>query len=75
MHANLVAPVLQSQGTEEQKAKWLPLARNFSITGSYAQTELGHGENGMLHVKKHGLGTGPSHQYPCAITRNLYKGS
>lgn len=34
---------VQGQGTVEQKAKWLPLAKNFSIIGAYAQTELGHG--------------------------------
>ena len=35
---------VQSQGTEEQKAKWLPLAKDFKIFGAYAQTELGHGK-------------------------------
>ena len=36
-------PTLETQATEEQKAKWLPKARNYEIIGTYAQTELGHG--------------------------------
>ena len=38
-------PAIEGQGTEEQAAKWLPLARSFSIIGCYAQTEMGHGSN------------------------------
>ena len=34
---------LQSQGTEEQKKKWLPLTQDHRILGGYAQTEMGHG--------------------------------
>lgn len=34
---------MQGQASNIQKAKWLPLANNFSIIGAYAQTELGHG--------------------------------
>ncbi|KAM4720848.1 peroxisomal acyl-coenzyme A oxidase 2 [Rhinophrynus dorsalis] len=30
-------------GTDEQIAKWIPLANNYNILGTYAQTELGHG--------------------------------
>ncbi|KAK7092005.1 hypothetical protein V1264_009616 [Littorina saxatilis] len=29
--------------SEEQKAKWLPLMKNFRLVGTYAQTEMGHG--------------------------------
>ncbi|XP_073251487.1 peroxisomal acyl-coenzyme A oxidase 1-like [Porites lutea] len=36
-------PTIKSQGTPEQKAKWLPLAESYQIIGTYAQTELGHG--------------------------------
>ncbi|KAJ7388681.1 Acyl-coenzyme A oxidase (Acyl-CoA oxidase) [Desmophyllum pertusum] len=36
-------PTLKGQGSEEQKAKWLPLAESYQIIGTYAQTELGHG--------------------------------
>ena len=35
---------IKGQGSEEQKAKWLPLAESFQIIGTYAQTEIGHGE-------------------------------
>ncbi len=35
---------VQGQGSEEQKKKWLPLAKDYSIIGAYAQTELGHGQ-------------------------------
>lgn len=30
-------------GTDEQITKWIPLAENYNIIGTYAQTELGHG--------------------------------
>ncbi|XP_062978164.1 peroxisomal acyl-coenzyme A oxidase 2 isoform X2 [Elgaria multicarinata webbii] len=30
-------------GTDEQIAKWIPLAKKLYILGTYAQTELGHG--------------------------------
>ncbi len=33
------------QGNDEQVAFWVPKLLNFEITGSYAQTELGHGSN------------------------------
>jgi acyl-CoA oxidase len=33
------------QGNEQQMRFWLPRIMNFEITGSYAQTELGHGSN------------------------------
>ncbi|KAL8212789.1 UNVERIFIED_CONTAM: hypothetical protein K2H54_058684 [Gekko kuhli] len=32
-------------GTDEQIAKWIPLAEKHYIAGTYAQTELGHGTN------------------------------
>src|SRR3990167_9101199 len=31
------------QGTKEQQDYWLPLAENYKVIGTYAQTELGHG--------------------------------
>lgn len=34
---------MQHNGTAEQQAQWLPLARAGKILGTYAQTELGHG--------------------------------
>ncbi|GMJ11001.1 acyl-CoA oxidase 1 [Hibiscus trionum] len=38
-------PAIKANGSEEQKAKWLPLAYKVKILGCYAQTELGHGSN------------------------------
>ncbi|XP_069107205.1 peroxisomal acyl-coenzyme A oxidase 1-like [Argopecten irradians] len=43
VHSHMFIPTIEKLGTEEQKRKWLPLAKNFSIIGTYAQTELGHG--------------------------------
>lgn len=36
---------LIGQGSDEQIQYWVPKLMNFEITGSYAQTELGHGSN------------------------------
>ncbi|EMD88691.1 hypothetical protein COCC4DRAFT_60646 [Bipolaris maydis ATCC 48331] len=41
--AILFEPAVQHNGTAEQQAQWLPLARAGKILGTYAQTELGHG--------------------------------
>ena len=41
---------VQGQCNEEQKEKWLELARNYDIIGAYAQTELGHGKTIILLV-------------------------
>jgi acyl-CoA oxidase len=41
--AVLFEPAMEHNGTEEQKAQWLPLARSGKILGTYTQTELGHG--------------------------------
>ncbi|XP_013925923.1 PREDICTED: peroxisomal acyl-coenzyme A oxidase 1 isoform X2 [Thamnophis sirtalis] len=43
VHFGMFLPTLQSQCTDAQKKKWLPLASRFQIIGTYAQTELGHG--------------------------------
>ena len=40
--------VVLGQGSEEQQARWLQKIRTFEFTGTYAQTELGHG----LYSKK-----------------------
>lgn len=45
LHLSMFTNVIENQTTPEQKAKWLPMARNLEIIGTYAQTELGHGTN------------------------------
>ena len=37
-------PTIQSQGTDEQREKWIPLIRDYRVIGAYAQTEMGHGK-------------------------------
>lgn len=39
----MFVPTLRNFGTPEQVAEWGDKAWNCNITGSYAQTELGHG--------------------------------
>eukprot|EP01129_Flabellula_baltica_P014140 TRINITY_DN6718_c0_g1_i1.p1 TRINITY_DN6718_c0_g1~~TRINITY_DN6718_c0_g1_i1.p1 ORF type:complete len:662 (-),score=162.81 TRINITY_DN6718_c0_g1_i1:13-1998(-) len=45
LHHAMFLPTLRGQMSDEQKAKWLPLAENYQILGTYGQTELGHGSN------------------------------
>ncbi|KAK3795349.1 hypothetical protein RRG08_019623 [Elysia crispata] len=45
LHTDMFIPALQRLTSEEQRAKWLPLALKHNIIGTYAQTELGHGTN------------------------------
>ncbi|GMJ15075.1 acyl-CoA oxidase 1 [Hibiscus trionum] len=45
LHWGMFIPAIKGSGTEEQKAKWLPMAYKMQIIGCYAQTELGHGSN------------------------------
>jgi acyl-CoA oxidase len=45
LHQAMFIPTIESQGTPQQRRKWLPLARMFNIIGCYAQTEMGHGSN------------------------------
>ncbi|RUS77078.1 hypothetical protein EGW08_015161 [Elysia chlorotica] len=45
LHTDMFIPALQRLTSEEQREKWLPLALNHDIIGTYAQTELGHGTN------------------------------
>ncbi|KAG6614606.1 Acyl-coenzyme A oxidase [Phytophthora cinnamomi] len=45
VHRAMFIPTLENQGDDEQRAKWLPLAKSYKILGAYAQTELGHGSN------------------------------
>lgn len=43
LHLSMFVPTIENQASEMQKEKWMPLIRNYSIIGTYAQTELGHG--------------------------------
>eukprot|EP00058_Branchiostoma_floridae_P016915 XP_002602403.1 hypothetical protein BRAFLDRAFT_274976 [Branchiostoma floridae] len=43
LHTSMFLPTLRGQATAEQKAKWLKMAENYAIIGTYAQTEMGHG--------------------------------
>lgn len=45
LHHTMFIPGIERLATDEQKAKWLPLAQSYKILGTYAQTELGHGTN------------------------------
>ncbi|VDM36834.1 unnamed protein product [Toxocara canis] len=49
LHYVMFIPTLQGQTDDEQLNHWLPLAVSRSIIGTYAQTELGHG-NGKLET-------------------------
>ncbi|XP_066452702.1 peroxisomal acyl-coenzyme A oxidase 2-like isoform X2 [Eleutherodactylus coqui] len=40
---NVFRKTLNALGSDEQIAKWMPLAMDYKILGTYAQTELGHG--------------------------------
>jgi len=43
LHTTMFIPTLESQASPEQKEKWLPKATSYEIIGTFAQTELGHG--------------------------------
>ena len=45
VHLSMFLPLLEYHTNNKQREKWLPLAKNFSIIGAYAQTELSHGSN------------------------------
>ncbi|XP_039264820.2 peroxisomal acyl-coenzyme A oxidase 1-like [Styela clava] len=45
IHSGVFVPTIMNLGNQEQVEKWVPLAVNFNIIGTYAQTELGHGTN------------------------------
>ncbi|XP_067949519.1 peroxisomal acyl-coenzyme A oxidase 1-like isoform X2 [Watersipora subatra] len=43
LHGSMFVPTIASQGTEAQKAEYLPKAERYEIIGTYVQTEIGHG--------------------------------
>ncbi|CAF2817046.1 unnamed protein product [Rotaria sp. Silwood2] len=45
LHTGMFTKTLETLASDEQKEKFLPLARSFQIIGTYVQTELGHGSN------------------------------
>jgi len=45
LHWVMFQPNIVSLCDEEQRARWLPLCRDWKMIGCYAQTELGHGSN------------------------------
>lgn len=45
LHFVMFLPTLYNQCEPEQCRKWLPLAESFRVVGTYAQTEIGHGQS------------------------------
>ncbi|CDJ67673.1 acyl-coenzyme A oxidase, putative [Eimeria necatrix] len=45
LHLTMFMCTLEAMCNEEQAKHWMPLARDFRILGTYAQTELSHGSN------------------------------
>ncbi|KAI5474826.1 acyl-CoA oxidase [Pseudohyphozyma bogoriensis] len=45
LHEVAFQPVINSQGSDEQKKLWMPRCTAHEILGCYLQTELGHGSN------------------------------
>lgn len=44
LHMSMFMQSVSFQMTEEQQKKWLAAITNYTIIGTYAQTELGHGK-------------------------------
>lgn len=58
LHFSAFIPVLESQGSDEQIAEWLPRCLNLEVLGAYAQTELGmYYDSCSLQVLRTGLQT------------------
>ncbi|XP_031730432.1 peroxisomal acyl-coenzyme A oxidase 1-like isoform X2 [Anarrhichthys ocellatus] len=45
LHFVMFLPTLYSQCDPQQSKKWIPLAESFQALGTYAQTEMGHGQS------------------------------
>lgn len=43
VHYAMFIKTIADQGTDEQRAEWVQRAKDVTILGTYAQTELGHG--------------------------------
>lgn len=41
----MVLPILELLGSDEQRARWIPLLKSYRVVGAYTQTELGHGSD------------------------------
>jgi acyl-CoA oxidase len=50
LHSGMFVLTLMKQCLPEQSRKWVPLAKNFKMIGTYAQTELGHGKIYMYFI-------------------------
>ena len=44
LHEGMFKPTIDKLGTSAQRDKWLGLANTYGISGTYAQTEMGHGK-------------------------------
>lgn len=45
LHFVMFLPTLYTQCDPQQSRKWIPLAESFQVVGTYAQTEMGHGQS------------------------------
>ncbi|KAM4664617.1 peroxisomal acyl-coenzyme A oxidase 1 isoform 1-T1 [Discoglossus pictus] len=43
LHWSMFSNMVANQSSPSQAKKWLPLAKNLKVIGTYAQTEMGHG--------------------------------
>lgn len=50
LHVVMFIPSLRRLCDPQQAKKWLPLAESFQVLGTYAQTEMGHGQSWMLKL-------------------------
>lgn len=45
LHYEMFITTVREQGSDDQRAYWMPKIENWEIIGAYAQSELGHGSN------------------------------